>query len=74
MYAAFVYRKPMDVNVIRVLHNGDTYPICPRCLQHLEREYMSFCNSCGQNLRWTHFDHALIQDQPWLTAVLIDYC
>lgn len=56
MCAALFYRKPMDVHAIHVLYNGDAYPICPRCLQHLDREYMSFCNSCGQNLCWARFD------------------
>jgi hypothetical protein len=31
-------------------HTG--YSICPRCYSTLDREYIKYCCSCGQNLKW----------------------
>ena len=28
------------------------FPICPRCDAILEREFLAFCNCCGQRLHW----------------------
>ncbi|MBO5009055.1 MAG: hypothetical protein J6D26_09485 [Clostridia bacterium] len=55
---AISYRLPKKVTRIYVRINGDSYPICPKCYLTLEREYMSYCNCCGQKLGWSDFDNA----------------
>ena len=54
---AITYRLPLPVTKVMALTNT-TYPICPRCNLSLEREYMSFCDRCGQQLNWDLFEHA----------------
>ena len=49
---AVSYRIPRQVRQVSVLQNGDSYPICPRCDISIDREYMSFCDRCGQRLSW----------------------
>ncbi len=51
---------------MRVLHcryalfNGSftSFPVCPRCRCSIERDYQSYCDSCGQKLNWDFFVHA----------------
>ena len=57
---AITYRVPLSVTKVIVYRDGTTYPICPRCLMSLDREYMSFCDRCGQKLNWDLLDHAKI--------------
>ena len=40
--------------------SGYCYPVCPRCEMSMDREYMSFCDRCGQRLSWDFIDHAEI--------------
>lgn len=54
-FRAYTYRAPLPVTKIRTFANGNTYPICPRCVNTLDREYMSFCDRCGQKLSWHYF-------------------
>ena len=55
--AAWRYRIPMPVT--QVLQVSDTsYPICPRCDCTVDREYMNFCDRCGQKLGWKLLDFA----------------
>lgn len=56
---AVTYRVPLPVTKV-IAYANDIYPICPRCEVSLEREYMSFCDRCGQKLGWDFFDHAKI--------------
>ena len=59
------YRIPMSVVSLRRYsgRNGIyAYPICPRCNTTLPREYLSFCDRCGQRLNWKHFAKATIID------------
>ena len=53
------YRLPCAVQEVRVFPNGDCYPICPKCNLTLEREYMNFCDRCGQRLDWEGFGEAV---------------
>lgn len=57
--SAITYRVSLPVRKV-VLYPIDGYccPICPRCEQSIEREYMSFCDRCGQKLNWDHFSEA----------------
>ena len=55
------YRVMRPVVHVRRLQNGDCYPICPRCNRTIEREYMRFCDRCGQPLDWKLFVLAVIK-------------
>lgn len=54
--AELSYRRSMAVReavIFRDTIYGETaYFACPRCQSILEREYMAFCNCCGQKLNW----------------------
>ena len=54
------YRIPLPVTKVILYSDDTTYPICPRCLISLEREYVSFCDRCGQRLDWRDIDKAMI--------------
>lgn len=58
--SAMLYRLPLPVTRILVLRHGDAYPICPRCNCTVDREYMNFCDRCGQRLSWEAFLHAKV--------------
>lgn len=51
------YRLPLQVTESRTYRNGNTYPICPRCKMCMDREYMSFCDRCGQCLAWNEYSY-----------------
>lgn len=58
------YREPMLVSclqAIRYLSGYTTYPICPRCGSSMEREYVSYCDRCGQALDWSQLSLAAIR-------------
>lgn len=64
IYAAS-YRIALPVTrLVRYPTHGDCYPLCPRCKKSLEREYVSFCDRCGQKLSWDRFDDAKILTAP----------
>lgn len=58
------YRVAMRVAEVMVCKSafmGETgYYVCPRCHITLEREFMSFCDRCGQHLDWTDYKAARI--------------
>ena len=56
---AVSYRVPLPITKV-IAFTGTTYPICPRCNLSLEREYMSFCDRCGQKLNWDLLEHAKV--------------
>ena len=49
---AITYRIPLLVTERQIFASGDSYPVCPRCACTIEREYMYFCDRCGQKLAW----------------------
>lgn len=51
---AEAYRVPMQVCKVRQLRWGGSYPVCPRCNSSLDREYMHYCDRCGQRLSWKY--------------------
>ena len=61
---AYLYRIPLPVRKVVVYCSGDSYPVCPRCDCTIDREYMNFCDRCGQHLAWTAFDFAKITYVP----------
>lgn len=50
------YRRGMRVAEIRIFSSslcGETgYYVCPRCSITMERNFMTFCDRCGQKLDW----------------------
>ena len=62
--AAYQYRIPLPVQKVVVYGSGDSYPACPRCDCTLEREYVHFCDRCGQRLNWDYIDHAQVIIAP----------
>lgn len=54
--AAFLYRMPMPVKEVLKHADGNAYPVCPRCAATVDREYMRFCDRCGQRLAWEYFE------------------
>lgn len=59
-----LYRKPMVVKNIVVFSSawGETgYYRCPRCRITLDREFVSFCDRCGQRLDWSEYTEATVE-------------
>lgn len=44
------YRMELPIREVMVFPNGHAYYVCPRCNITLEREFMSYCDRCGQHL------------------------
>ena len=55
------YRTPMMVNeaiVYRKAFGDDIYYYCPRCQRTLDREFLAYCDRCGQCLNWNEYRKA----------------
>ena len=55
------YRTPRMVMQLRVVMDicGETgFYVCPRCNISLDREFMTYCNNCGQKLNWRNYQNA----------------
>lgn len=64
---ALSFRKRMLVNAVRSYSSCPhlfSYPICPRCLVPMTREYQRYCEHCGQALDWSKFHKAVIITVP----------
>jgi len=49
------YRLPMMVRELMVFPNSTvptSFYVCPRCHITVEREFMAYCDRCGQCLDW----------------------
>ena len=57
---AVSYRIPMQVREIHKLSGNDSYPVCPKCACTIDREYMQYCDRCGQCLAWDDFENATV--------------
>ena len=58
------YRTPRMVTERKVYKSmfGETgYYICPRCDITLEREFVVFCDRCGQKLDWRNYWKAKVR-------------
>ena len=55
---AVSYRTPLAVTQYTVLGQDGEFPVCPRCDVSIEREYMHFCDRCGQMLDWRRYSKA----------------
>lgn len=58
------YRAAMPITEVMVCKSawmGETgYYVCPRCHITLEREFMGFCDRCGQRLDWKDYKKAKV--------------
>lgn len=63
-FSTVSYRVPMRVREVCRFYSGDLYPVCPRCGETIEREYMSYCDRCGQRLGWEFFDFSVVVPAP----------
>jgi len=55
------FRLPMQVTQVKVFpecQGRPAYYVCPRCKSTMEREFMSYCDRCGQHLDWHGYRHA----------------
>ena len=53
------FRRPMAVTeAVLFARDPSPYPRCPRCHLTMDREYVSFCDRCGQKLDWSFLDEA----------------
>lgn len=55
------YRVPMKVNDATIFPRfplDDIYYHCPRCQRLLDREFMAYCDCCGQCLDWRDYRKA----------------
>ena len=62
---AYRLYTPRAVTELRVFHTayGTTgYYVCPSCGITLEREFVNFCDRCGQRLDWDGYESAKIID------------
>lgn len=57
---AISYRVPLEVTQIIKISDKLCFPVCPRCKVSIEREYMRFCDRCGQRLGWSKIEVAII--------------
>lgn len=64
--ASYRVARPVT-KLVRYPMHGYCYPLCPRCKKCMEREYVSYCDRCGQKLNWDKIEEAVI-----LTAPMID--
>ena len=55
------YRVPMMVDeaiIYRKTFEDNIYYCCPRCQRTLEREFLAYCDRCGQCLDWRDYRKA----------------
>ena len=55
------YRHEMPIAEVMIFSSfsGETgYYVCPRCHITMEREFMAFCDRCGQHLGWKNYKRA----------------
>lgn len=55
------YRFAMPVTELMVFESGrrkDSYYVCPQCGITLDREFVAYCDRCGQHLDWKGYKKA----------------
>lgn len=55
LFSEVCYRIELPVRQRVYYANTDVYPRCPRCGHALDREFMDYCNCCGQKLNWDEY-------------------
>lgn len=62
-FSARSYRRPMMVRELMVfpaMKQDTSFYVCPRCGRTMEREFMRYCDRCGQRLNWAEYEQAHI--------------
>lgn len=57
------FHVPMPVTELKVFPDCRGHPayyVCPRCGLTMEREFMNFCDRCGQRLDWQDYRNAKV--------------
>ena len=49
-----------DVVVFTEPKGRNSYYVCPRCRTTLEREFVSYCDRCGQRLEWSNCESGTV--------------
>ena len=55
--AAVRHGIPMPVTQVR-LYPTAAYSVCPNCRTTLDREFVAYCDRCGQRLSWNGYGRA----------------
>jgi len=55
------YRSGMRIKEAVIFSDGYVYYCCPRCSITLDREFVSFCDRCGQKLDWSKYRQAKLK-------------
>ena len=61
LVGACSYRRPMlvrEVMMFRMRLDCYGYYVCPRCHITMEREFVKYCDRCGQCLDWSRYEQA----------------
>ena len=56
----YSYRRQMPVTEVMIFPDGTAYYVCPRCHITVDREFMAFCDRCGQHLGWKGYRKARV--------------
>lgn len=62
--SAISYRRPMLVHSLVIFVDTpyrDSYYRCPRCHITLAREFVQYCDRCGQCLDWSQWELAEVE-------------
>ena len=54
------YRMELPIKAVMVFPHGYAYYVCPRCGITLEREFVAYCDRCGQHLDWSGYKKATV--------------
>ena len=54
----FGFRQKMPITEVMIYSDGTGYYICPRCHVTMDREFVDFCDCCGQHLSWKNYRKA----------------
>lgn len=65
------YRSGMRIKEAMILGDGYVYYCCPRCEVTLDREFVSFCDRCGQKLDWAKYGRAKLKGKTEKTQKYI---
>lgn len=49
------YRLPLLITEMIIFRDGYGYYVCPRCHVTLDREFVNYCDRCGQKLGWAKY-------------------
>ncbi len=58
------YRAAMRIKEAILFSDGYVYYCCPRCNVTLDREFVSYCDRCGQKIDWEKHRQAKLRYPP----------